>query len=1209
MAYIYSFFISVYTFILLLVSPFNRKAKLIVRGRKNSFKTLKEKINKDDKVAWFHAASLGEFEQGRPLIESFRKDNPSYKILLSFFSSSGYEIRKNYDGADIVIYLPSDSRRNVRRFIKLAHPEYVFFIKYEFWYNFIRGAKQSGAKLFQVSLILRPNQYFFSPFGSWYRKQLKNFDYFFVQNQETKDLLDSIGFRNSKVTGDTRFDRVAQIASEAKSFEKIREFCQGDNIVLMGSSWPKDEYIIKEVFNKTKSEFKLIIAPHEIHPSHIEDIKALFPDAIKYSEIKKRDYKNIGNKDKILIIDNIGILSSLYKYASLAYIGGGFGEGIHNILEAATFGKPILFGPNYQKFKEARDLVEKEAAFSFTDKDKLVLLIDNLLLDSDYYKKSSDTCLRYILDNKGACQRILSKILLLMVAILFVGCSPYKHISKEGYLLSKNKVLVDTKALPKSDFSNLIKQDPNTLVLGMKLGMRIYSLSPSGEDSTVSFLSRNLIRKIGQKPVEFEKDYAHRSTQQMKNYLKNKGCFDGNVRDSISYKKREARVSYYIETGQRYKIDTFFISSKDKALLESAISIMASSPIKKGIYYDEDLFVAERNRLTNDLNKSGYYDFTSDYILFNIDTNNNNYTTNINLNIENKRLDIEIDEDDLVDFTNTMPRVFKKYKIRNIYVYPDIAYQQILDTNTRVDTNIIFHRQKDKYGLNKYYVIYSPPESMKIKTILRTVMFQRDSLYSPIYAEGTYNAINQLKNFKFIDISYSPILLNSRDEVLDTSLLDCFIKLSLTKPVLLTTSLETNFSAVNNSLLASNNSNFGMELNAGIQHKNIFKGAEIFSFNGKTAFEIKSDIFSSSIDTINKWSLVNALEAGFDFGIEIPRFLMPFGTNFYSMQFLPHTTIKTGYNFQKRNYFERSIFNLNFGYSWNYLTKYSHAIIPIEINLVKMNVTNQYYSDYIKTLDKRIRYQYSDHLVTNSRYSFMYNGQELNKKRDFNYIRFNIESAGNLIYLVNNLANDTKNDLDQYTIFGIPYAQYLRTDIDFKKYHYIGENQVFVFRAYGGIGIPYGNSSGLPYEKSFFSGGNNNHRAWELRELGPGSSKIDDSQLRYDRSGDIQLGANFEYRWTLLGPLEGAAFIDIGNVWTLYDQKDMQGGQIQLNSFYKELATGLGLGIRLNIQILIFRFDFAVKAWDPSKPIEERWVIPQTKFNSINMNFGIGYPF
>lgn len=410
MRYIYSIFIALYTSIIFLISPFNKKAKLIIQGRKETFLKIKKGISKKDKVAWFHAASLGEFEQGRPLIEAFRTKYPEYKILLSFFSPSGFEVRKNYDKADVVVYLPSDSIKNAKRFIKLAHPEYVFFIKYEFWYNFISRAKHKGAKVYQVSLILRTNQYFFSNWGSWYRNQLKNFDYFFVQNNQTRYLLDSIGLNNCLITGDTRFDRVWEIAKKSKDFPKVEEFCQNDKIVLMGSSWEKDEEMMKEAMENTKSSFKLIIAPHQIQNSHIQQIKYLFPNSIKYSEIENIDYSNKDNLDNVLIIDSIGILSSLYKYATVAYIGGGFGVGIHNILEAATFAKPIIFGPNHLKFKEAIDLIEKEGAFSFKESNKLVDVIDKLLEKEDYYKKSSDICSGYIEENIGACERILSKI-------------------------------------------------------------------------------------------------------------------------------------------------------------------------------------------------------------------------------------------------------------------------------------------------------------------------------------------------------------------------------------------------------------------------------------------------------------------------------------------------------------------------------------------------------------------------------------------------------------------------------------------------------------------------------------------------------------------------------------------------------------------------------------------------------------------------------
>jgi 3-deoxy-D-manno-octulosonic-acid transferase len=395
---------------MILVSPFNKKAKLIINGRKQTLKKLKEKISPNDKVAWFHAASLGEFEQGRPLIEDFKEQNPDYKILLSFFSSSGYEIKKKYEGADVIVYLPCDSAHKAKEFIHLSHPSYVFFIKYEFWYNFIRIAKKRGAKVYQVSLILRPSQYFFSRFGSWYRRQLKNFDYFFVQNAQTKELLSSIGLNNSTITGDTRFDRVAQIARKAKDFEIIKEFCGDEKIILMGSSWEKDEELMKETLSKTNTNFKLIIAPHEVHTSHIEQIINLFPEAIKYSEIENKEFNKSLNEIRILIIDCIGILSSLYKYATIAYIGGGFGVGIHNILEAATFGKPICFGTNYYKFREAVELVKREGAFSISNSDELIELMDKLLLDSDYYKKSSDICLGYIKENTGACKRILSEI-------------------------------------------------------------------------------------------------------------------------------------------------------------------------------------------------------------------------------------------------------------------------------------------------------------------------------------------------------------------------------------------------------------------------------------------------------------------------------------------------------------------------------------------------------------------------------------------------------------------------------------------------------------------------------------------------------------------------------------------------------------------------------------------------------------------------------
>lgn len=399
---LYNFFIHLYVLLLHCLALFNDKVKTMLKGESQCFGVLRT-IPQNKKVIWFHCASLGEFEQGRPLIEKIKETYPQYGILLSFYSPSGYEIRKNYSFADWVVYLPNDTKRNAEKFVSLSNPSIVFFIKYEFWYNYIRALK--GRRLFQVSLILRPSQYFFKPYGKWFVRQLSHFEYFFVQDEQTMNLLNSKGFENVCVTGDTRFDRVAGIAKQAKRFPLIETFCQSDKkIILAGSTWEPDEKILAKVFDKM--DFKLIIAPHLINNSHISFIKSLFEDSVLYSE---QDERNLADK-KVLVIDCIGILSSLYQYCDIAYIGGGFGDGIHNTLEAATFGKPVFFGPNYHKFKEAVELIERGAAFSIKNEEELQNGLRQLLNNADLYRESAQSSKQYVEENLGACERITSYI-------------------------------------------------------------------------------------------------------------------------------------------------------------------------------------------------------------------------------------------------------------------------------------------------------------------------------------------------------------------------------------------------------------------------------------------------------------------------------------------------------------------------------------------------------------------------------------------------------------------------------------------------------------------------------------------------------------------------------------------------------------------------------------------------------------------------------
>lgn len=401
MCCLYNIFIYIYIGILNFISPFNKKIKTMLKGEKECFDVLSN-INPNDKIAWFHCASLGEFEQGRPVIEELKKQFPEYKILLSFYSPSGYEIVKKNPLADWIVYLPNDTKRNAKKFVNLVNPDLIFFIKYEFWYNYISALK--GRRLFQVSLILRKEQYFFSWYGRWFAKQLKTFEHFFVQNKETANLLNSIGYSNVTISGDTRFDRVMTIADNAKLFPEIEEFCKGDKkIILAGSSWPADEKIISQAVKDMN--VKLIIAPHIVAQSHINEIQELFPNSILYSEFSENK-----KESNILIINCIGILSSLYQYCDIAYIGGGFGVGIHNTLEAATFGKPICFGTNYHKFQEAIDLINLKAAYSISNENELKDILNTLLNNKETYTTSANAAKNYVKEKTGACNKIINHL-------------------------------------------------------------------------------------------------------------------------------------------------------------------------------------------------------------------------------------------------------------------------------------------------------------------------------------------------------------------------------------------------------------------------------------------------------------------------------------------------------------------------------------------------------------------------------------------------------------------------------------------------------------------------------------------------------------------------------------------------------------------------------------------------------------------------------
>lgn len=392
-------------------SLFNIKARQMCRGWKGQFKRIPETL-RGGKVAWFHASSLGEFEQARPVLETFRGQHPEYKVVLTFFSPSGYEIRKNYNQADYVCYLPLDTPCNARRFVEAINPKVAYFVKYDFWFNYLIALRKKGVPCFIFSAIFRPTQYFFKWYGGWFRRRLGDcYTHLFVQNEASEQLLKQHGIANCSVAGDTRFDRVHAIAEQAKRFDAVERFVapegQARPVLMAGSSWEPDEEQLARYLRQAPGDLRYVLAPHVLEEKHLQFIETLFgtDNCCRYSWLVAHPEAPVSAR--VLIIDNMGMLSALYRYATVAYIGGGWGHGIHNTLEAVTFGKPVVFGPRYQKFQEAHDLLRCGGGFTYDKYETLEQTLNRLFSKEEDYRKSSEACLAYLQSNLGSTRTIL----------------------------------------------------------------------------------------------------------------------------------------------------------------------------------------------------------------------------------------------------------------------------------------------------------------------------------------------------------------------------------------------------------------------------------------------------------------------------------------------------------------------------------------------------------------------------------------------------------------------------------------------------------------------------------------------------------------------------------------------------------------------------------------------------------------------------------
>lgn len=1217
MRLLYSLAIAIYTLGIRLASLWNEKARLMVQGLKHTQQELSHWPRRDHTV-WFHASSMGEFEQARPVLEQYKQQHSDHTIVVTFFSPSGYEVRKNYPHADHILYLPMDSRRNARRWVKTIQPEVTFFVKYDFWFNYMQQLQRSHCSTYLFSAIFRPRQYFFRWYGKWFLRQLHCFNHLFVQNQESVNLLQQHGVQQCSIAGDTRFDQVDLIAQSAKRFGEIEQFIHGRKVLMAGSSWEPDERHIKHFVDHYGKEFCLILAPHVISETHLQSIEQLFgaDRCLRYSQIKQNIAK-FRQPDAILIIDNIGMLSSLYRYAHVAYIGGGFGKGIHNTLEALTFGKPVCFGPNYQKFQEARDIIRLGGGFTFEQSEQLTTQLTAWFDNDELYQKASTQSRQYVEQNLGATRKILHflPLWLVLIASLLSSCSVRKYMGPDDYLLTHNKYEVVTyvgdEANPGiqdalKNVKKLAVQTPNSAILGLyRHKLHVYSLSKPGDSNWVN----NYLRKHGQPPVVFNESDAMNTVRRIEGLLLSKGCFESEVSfDTVQYGDHRVKAYYIIQPSPRYTINEVTY----KGLSESSNRFLQRWPEKSllhsGDYYDQEVLANERAALAEQLQHEGYYYASKDLVTYRIDTNLGTGQLNIELNLGNP-----------IIFNSSNQAVeipLRPYRLDRVFVYPNSTAAASIGTSA-YDTLAL--NLDTRLGESQYFFIYNQPMTLKPQTIARSMLLYSGRMYSDQTVQRSYNSLINLRNFKYInfDFSESP---NSNHHPDSIGLLDARVRLMNSTKQKLSLSLEVNNSSPNwisnEGNTSGSSGNFGVETILSYQNKNIFGGAELLKVEGSFLIELP-DLFKRSTATTH-WS---TFEAGLDASLDIPRLLLP-NAKFLGQRAKPHTIVGLGAYYQDRYYFERLLLNNSFGYSWSSNRRNQHQILPIEMTFARFFDIDPAFWSRIEqsTSSTRLKYQYSSHFIMDARYDYVFSNQTFSTRNDFTYLHLSLESAGNLLYGLANAFQTAADSTGVYQVYGVPFSQYVRLNSEIKHYFYLGKQSSFVTRLLLGIGIPYGNSDQLqmPYEKSFFGGGPLTMRAWHLRRLGPGFYSPSDNLL-LERTGDMTMVLNLEGRFPIFSRLEGALFTDIGNVWLLYENESMPGGEFHFNTFLPSLAFGTGFGLRLNVSILTVRLDVGIPVYDPAYDKSVRWRyrhwgdypidILDGYFGPLTFNLGIDYPF
>jgi outer membrane protein assembly factor BamA len=777
---------------------------------------------------------------------------------------------------------------------------------------------------------------------------------------------------------------------------------------------------------------------------------------------------------------------------------------------------------------------------------------------------------------------------LILIFLLFIitSCSSTRYVPEGEYLLTRNRLNIEGHLVDKNEIKNYLKQRPNKKILGVRFHLFLYNLSNIRKEKWPN----GWLRKIGEKPVIWD-EYMTRSTNtQFKQYLENKGFYDSEVEDTVRLKKRHAVVTYNIKPNEPYYVNSIKIDIIDTNLYSIVVSDTANSLIKKGMLFDKEVLQNERVRIENLLRRNGYYKFSKEYSYFEAQPVEG--TDYVDITMKIKKYEVT-DRGQVVAY---MPH--NKYRINNVYVYPNFRAASPVSQKSQ---SLI---EYDTIPFNKINYIFNEDPRIKPSIINASIFVLPGQYYNQNNVNRTYNRLSSLGLFKFTNIGFTEVINTGNDPEKDY-LLNCNIELTKRK----VQSYQFEIVGTNSS------GDFGARGNLLYNNWNLFRGAEILNLKFTGAYE--------AIQGTAALGLSHTLELGTELKLELPKFLLPIKTERFIKRYAPKTLISLSYNYQARPDYIRTIATASFGYNWRGNENIKYYGYPLEINFVQLPIVDSTFSESIS--GSYLQFSYEDHFVGDGRLGFEYNNQKIGKTRDFVFFKINIESAGNLLNLYSNLTNDDRDSVSsRYKIFNVPYSQYLKTDIDFRYYNFINQANNLVYRLFIGCAYPYGNSSALPFEKKYFSGGPNSIRAWRTRELGPGSYfDTDTTKSKIPNTmADIKLEANIEYRFKLFWKVEGALFLDIGNIWAINPDDERPNSLFDFNKFYKDLAVGTGFGTRFDFSFFIIRLDFGLKLRDPSFS-QDKW-IPDSEFlNSDeyalrkdeyeykiwNVQFGIGYPF